>query len=399
MARPWMGAVVWAGLALGACGGTLGCKLFEKKAPPPPPPPEVKVAAVLQRDLPVYVEAIGQTRGSTEVEVRSRVEGIVESVDFREGNPVKKGDLLYTIDPRPYEAALAQSKGKLAEAQAQQARARQDVVRYEPLVAKNAISRMEYETAVAVERAAVAATAAAAAAVESAQIDLGYTRVTAPEDGLAGRTEVYRGSLVGKGGSTLLTHLSQVDPIHVRFTIPEKDYLFYARRREARGATAETPSVPFELVLADGSVHPAKGTMVFTDRNVDPTTGTILMEAAFPNPARIVRPGQYARVRAAVDFKNGAILVPQRAVLETQGTYSVAVVKADSTIDLRMVTPSTRLGSLWVIDSGLTAGDKIVVEGLQKVRPGIKVNPQAVTIDEGNSSGASPAAAPAVAGK
>jgi membrane fusion protein (multidrug efflux system) len=359
-----------------------GCK----KEAPPPPVPEVKAATVLQKDVPIYVEAIGQTRGSTEIEVRARVEGFLQTVDFKEGNPVRKGDLLYTIDPRPFEAALAQAKGNLAEAEAQLARATQDVVRYEPLVAKNAISRQEYETAVVVQRAAEAAVAAAKASAERAEIDLGYTRVVAPEDGLVGKTEVYPGTLVGRGQSTLLTHISQIGTIHVRFTIPERDYLYFARRRqEAGAASAGPPRLPFELVLADGSVHAEKGRLVFVDRNVDPATGTILMEAAFPNPGAIVRPGQYARVRAAVDMKAGAILVPQRAVSELQGIYNVAVVGADDTIEIRMVTPAQRIASLWVIDAGLKAGDRIVVEGLQKVRPGMKVKTEMVKIEEGTA--------------
>jgi len=361
-----------------------------KKQAPPPPPPDVKVATVLQRDVPIYLEAIGQTRGSTEIEVRARVEGFLQTVNFKEGNPVRKGQLLYTIDPQPFEAALAQAKGNLAQAEADLARARQDVVRYEPLVAKSAISRQEYETAVAVQRAAEAAVDASRASARQAEINLGYTRVVAPEDGLAGRTEVYPGTLVGRGQSTLLTQISQIGTIHVRFTIPEKDYLFFARRREERGITGQPVDLPFELVLADGSVHPEKGHLVFVDRNVDPQTGTILMEAAFPNPAGIVRPGQYARVRAAVDLKKGAILVPQRAVSELQGIYNVAVVGGDDTIEIRMVTPAQRIGTLRVIDAGLQPGDRIVVEGLQKVRPGVKVNPEMVTIEEG--SGAAPPA-------
>lgn len=366
--------------ATGGCG---------KKEAPPPPPPDVKVATVLQKDVPIYVEAIGQTRGSTEIEVRARVEGFLQTVDFKEGFPVRKGQLLYTIDPRPFEAALAQAKGALAEAQAQLARATQDVVRYEPLVAKNAISRQEYETAVVVQRAAEASVEAAKAAAERAEIDLGYTRVTAPESGLVGKTEVYPGTLVGRGQSTLLTHISQIGTIHVRFTISEKDYLFYARRRQERlGDHALGESLPFELVLADGSLHPEKGRLVFADRNVDPTTGTIMMEAAFPNPGGIVRPGQYARVRAAADLKKGAILVPQRAVAELQGIYNVAVVGADDTVETRMVQTGQRIGNLWLIDSGLKAGEKIVVEGLQKVRPGVKVKPEVVQIEE--TGGAAP---------
>jgi membrane fusion protein (multidrug efflux system) len=186
---------------------------------------------------------------------------------------------------------------------------------------------------------------------------------------------------VGRGQSTLLTHISQIATIHVRFTIPERDYLYYARRTQERG-TRQVQQLPFELVLADGSVHPEQGQLVFVDRNVDPTTGTILMEAAFRNPGGIVRPGQYARVRAAVDLKAGAILVPQRAVSEMQGIYNVAVVGGDDTVEIRMVTPAQRIGSLWVIDAGLKAGDRVVVEGVQKVRPGLKVKPETVKIEE-----------------
>jgi membrane fusion protein (multidrug efflux system) len=387
MKRTVIRTLVLASLGAAACG---------KEEAPPPPPPDVKVATVLQKDVPIYVEAIGQTRGSTEIEVRARVEGFLQSVDFKEGTLVQKGQLLYRIDPRPFEAGLAQAKGALAEAQAQLARAHQDVVRYEPLVAKNAISRQEYETAVAVERAAEAAVDAAKAVAERAQIDLGYTRVVAPEPGMVGKTEVYPGTLVGRGQSTLLTHISQIDTIHVRFTIPERDYLYYARRRELRGARendAPGAKLPFELVLADGSVHPATGSLVFIDRNVDPLTGTILLEAAFPNPGGVVRPGQYARVRAAADLKQGAILVPQRAVQELQGIYNVAVVGGDDTVELRLVKPAERIGRLWVIDSGLKAGERIVVEGLQKVRAGTKVKAEPVTIEQEEQAPAGAAAA------
>jgi membrane fusion protein (multidrug efflux system) len=205
-----------------------------------------------------------------------------------------------------------------------------------------------------------------------------------------GKTEVFPGTLVGRGQNTLLTRISQVNTIHVRFTIPEKDYLYYARRRAPQADPGSTPQLPFELVLADGSVHPEQGKLVFVDRNVDPTTGTILLEAAFPNPGSILRPGQYGRVRAAVELKKGAILVPQRSVQELQGIYNVAVVGADSAIEIRMVKPTERIGTLWVIDSGLKAGENIVVEGLQKVRPGVKVKAEMVKIEEA----APPAPAP-----
>ncbi len=348
----------------------------KKEVAPPPPPPEVKVAPVVQRDVPIYVEAIGQTQGSTEIEVRARVEGYLDSVDYKEGSFVRKGQLLYTIDRRPFEANVAQARGLEAEAEAQLARAHQDVVRYEPLVAKNAISRQDYETSVQVERAAQASVEAAKAGVKRSQIDLSFTRVEAPASGIAGKTEVYPGTLVGRGQSTLLTRISQVETIHVRVSIPEKDYIEYNRRAQERRRAGDTIPLRFELLLADGSVHPEKGDLVFVDRAVDPQTGTILIEVAFPNPGSVIRPGQYARVRVAIDEKKGAILVPQRAVTELQGIYNVAVVKPDDTVELRMVKAAERVGTLWVIDQGLKPGDRIVVEGVQKVRPGIKVTPR-----------------------
>lgn len=349
----------------------------------PPPPPDVKVAEVLQRDVPTYVEVIGETRGNTEIEIRARVEGFIETVDYKEGTPVKKGQLLYTIDARPFESRLATAKASQAEAEAQLARARQDVVRYEPLVAKNAISRQEYETAVSLEKAAAAVVEAAKSMVVQAEIDLSYTRVVAPDDGLAGRTEVYAGTLVGRGQSTLLTRISRTDPIHVRFSFPEKDYLAMARKR-GTGLTPEEASrtTTFELITADGKLHPAPGTLVFVDRNVDPKTGTIMVEASFPNPDQIVRPGQYGRIRATVEQKKGAILVPQRSVIEQQGVFSVMVVAEGDKVEQRLVTPAERKESLWVIASGLKAGDRVIVEGLQKVRPGMQVAPQTVLIEE-----------------
>ena len=365
---------------LGACS--------EKEPAPPPPPPEVKVAVVLQRDVPVRVEAIGETRGNTEIEIRARVEGFIESVDYKEGSLVKKGQLLYTIDPRPFEARLTESKGGLAEAEAQLVRAHQDVVRYEPLVAKNAISREQYDTAVALEKAAAAVVESSKAVVEQAELDLSYTKVVAPEAGLAGRTEVYAGTLVGRGQSTLLTRISRMDPIHVRFSFPERDYLALARKRGSGVGGPEAGSnLPFELVMADGHVHPAPGKLVFVDRNVDALTGTIMAEAAFANPGEIVRSGQYARVRVTIEQRPGAILVPQRAVQEMQGVFSVMALAEGDVVEQRLVTPAERVGSLWVMASGLEAGERIIVEGLQKVRPGVKVSPKTVLIEEAEESG------------
>jgi membrane fusion protein (multidrug efflux system) len=389
MQRPFALGAILTGLALVA-----GCDKQSKEAPPPPPP-EVKVVEVVQRDVPIYVEAIGETRGNTEIEIRARVEGFIQSVDFKEGSLVEKGAPLYTIDPQPLQAKLAQAKGSLAERQADLARAHQDVARYEPLVAKNAISRQEYETSVSVEKAAQAAVEAAQAVVDQAQIDLSYTKVTAPDAGLVGKTEVYAGTLVGRGQSTLLTRISRTDPIHVRFSFPERDYLRYAQKRGAGvRSEQENKDLPFDMVLPDGNVFPSPGTLVFVDRNVDATTGTIMAEAAFANPGEILRPGQYVRVRATVEKLPGAILVPQRAVREQQGVSSVMVLGAGDVVEQRIVTAAERMGSMWVIRSGLKAGDKVVVDGLQKIRPKDTVKAELVPAEEADKPAAEPPAVP-----
>jgi membrane fusion protein, multidrug efflux system len=351
-----------------------------------PPPPDVKIAEVLKKDVPIYVENVGETVGAADIEIRARVEGFLQTVNFQEGSFVKKGDLLYTIDPQPLRAALAQAQGRVAEAQAQLSKAQQDVARYKPLVEKNAISREEYETSVSAEQAASASVDAAKASAKDAELNLGYTNVYSPIDGLVGKTQVKPGNLVGRGENTLLTVISNVDSVHVRSNVSERDYLRLARAKGSVPKAANKNADAFELVLADGSVYNYKGRLVFADRAVDPTTGTLGIEAEFPNPEHLLRPGQYTRMRAEIDQKKDAILVPQTAVQELQGTYSVAVVGPDNKVTLRPVQASDRIGSLWVIDSGLKPGEKIVVEGLQKVRDGVIVNPTVVQIQETPSS-------------
>ncbi len=372
------------GLIIVGLLGTAGCA--EPPPPAPPPPPDVEIAEVLQRDVPVYSEAIGESRGSLEIDVRARVAGVLQTVDFQEGSFVRSGQLLYTIDPREFQAVVEQAKGDLARAIAEQARFDQDVARYKPLVDQNAIPRQTYDTAVAQAEAAKAAVEAARATVARAELDVEYTKVYATTDGIIGKTEVNPGNLVGRGESTLLTRISKVDPIHVRFSIAEREYLALMRRFGPPDGRRREEAV-FDLILADGSVHPHKGRMAFADRLVDPSTGTLLVEVAFPNPERIIRPGQYGRVRIAIETKMGAILIPQKAVQELQATYSVAVVRSDNTVEMRQVVPGPRVGNLWVIDSGLTPGDRVVVEGLQKVRPGVTVNPTVVTIEDAPATG------------
>jgi membrane fusion protein, multidrug efflux system len=366
-----------------------GCE--KKEVTVAPPPPDVKIAEVLQKTVPIYVENVGETVGAADIEIRARVEGFLQTVNFQEGSFVKKGDLLYTIDPQPLRAALAQAQGRVAEAQAQLSKAKQDVARYKPLVEKNAISKEEYETSVSAEEAATASVDAAKASAKDAELNLGYTNVYSPIDGLVGKTQVKPGNLVGRGENTLLTVVSNVDSVHVRSNISERDYLRLARAKGAVPKPADKAGYAFELVLADGSVYNHKGKLVFADRAVDPTTGTLGVEAEFPNPDHLLRPGQYTRMRATIDEKKDAILVPQTAVQELQGTYSVAVVGSDNKVSLRPVQASDRIGALWVIDSGLKAGERIVIEGLQKVRDGVTVNPTVVQIPENAPSSTTPA--------
>ncbi len=340
----------------------------------PPPEPEavpVRIAFAVARDVPLIEESVGQTRGSIEVEIRARVEGFIDAVRYAEGRPVKKGDLLYEIDPKPYAAALNRAKGMLATSEADHARAAQDVARYKPLVESNSISREEYETSVALERAARAKVDSARAEVDSAQLELGYTKVTSPIDGWAARSEVKAGALVGRGQSTLLTTLSSNDPMHCRFALSEREYLELARRVLREGKVRPD----FELVLGDGSPHPHKGSFVFIERQVDPSTGTILVEASFPNPEGILRPGLFARVRYPIATLRDAVLVPARAVSELQATYSVAVVLPDQRVEIRPVRVGRRVDDLWIVQSGLTSGERVVVDGLLKVRNGTRVAP------------------------
>jgi membrane fusion protein, multidrug efflux system len=355
-----------------ACGPT---------APPPAAaPPEVLVAPVVQRDVPVMMELVGQAAGSQDVEVRARVEGFLETVAFTEGTLVKQGQLLYKIDPKPFEAAVANARGNLATWQARFEKASNDVKRYTPLVAQQAVSQMELDNAISAKDATAAQVDAAKAALENAQIDLGYTTINAPIAGLVGTTKVKAGNLVGRGENTLLVTLSVIDPIFFRAGLAEAEYLRIMRRRQERQAAGETrEKTPIELILADGTTLPQKGYLDVVERNIDPTTGTLALQVTFPNPDMLVRPGQYGRARFESDVKKGALLVPQRAVQELQSIYSVALVGADNKVSFRNVKVGPRDGSLWVITEGLNAGDRVVVEGLQKVREGAVVSPKPMT--------------------
>ena len=347
----------------------------EKPAAVAAPPPEVYVTDVIQRDVPVYLELVGQAKGFQDVDIRARVEGYLEKVSFTEGTFVRRGDSLYEIDRKPLEAILAQAKADLATAEARLSKANNDVARYTPLVAKQAVSKQELDNAQSEQDAARSQVEAGKAAVEKATLDLSYTRITSPINGLIGTTQVKSGNLVGRGESTLLTTVSQIDPMLFLVGVTEADYLRIARRASG-AATSQAPRTRegIELTLSDGTKYPQTGRVNTVERAVDPTTGTLGVELLFPNPDQILRPGQYGRVRILLETKPGALLIPQRAVQELQNLYSVALVDDSGKVAFRNVKVGQRVDSLWVIEEGLKPNEKVVVEGLQRIQDGMTVS-------------------------
>lgn len=412
-----------------------------------PPPSAVEVAQVEQKDVPIYSEWIGTTDGMVNAEIRAQVSGYLLKKNYTEGTFVRKGQLLFEIDPRPLQAALDQSIGKLAQAQgelgqansqltqyeaqvgqaqavvsqsraqlaqaqANQVKSQLDVNKYKPLAEQKAVTQQELDNAVQANGASLAQVEAAKAGVETAQaqvraaqaqvgtakatiasakaaiksaqadvetarLNLGFTRILSPIDGIAGIAQAQVGDLVGPSGTDALTTVSTVNPIKVYFTVNEQEYLDYTRRnpnQTARNATAK--QIELELILADGTTYPQTGRFFITDRQVDEKTGAIRVAGIFPNPDNMLRPGQFGRVRAETSLKENALLVPQRAVTERQGTYQVAVVGDDNKVNVRTVKVGDRVGSMWLITDGLKAGEKVVAEGTQKVGPGATVNPQ-----------------------
>jgi membrane fusion protein (multidrug efflux system) len=388
-------ALAAAGLAA-ACGGKQ-----EAKAPPPP---EVSVTEVIARDVPVGAELTGTLKGNVDIEIRARVEGFLKSIDYEEGAMVKKGQLLFTIDDQPYRAKLAEAKGDLARAESTLSKATLDVRRYTPLAAQRAVPQAELDNAIALQRSAKAQVDAARANVRNAEINLGYTRLSSPIDGLAGQAQRKVGDLVGKPDPTLLTVVSTIDPVRVSVNLPEALYLKAASELQLSGKAPAGPSDDrpgAQLVLGDGTVYPERGYLVLVDRAVDPTTGTLHAELAFRNPKRLLRPGLYAKVQYREELRRGALLVPQVAVQELQGQYSVVVVNAEGKAETRKVKVGPRYGNQWVIDDGVKAGERVVVEGLQKTRDGMLVKATAAPPGDreaaagGTASSAPPSPAPA----
>jgi len=400
------GLLAPAALILSSCSGTTSAA-----GAPPPAPPEVEVAQVEQRNVPIYREWIGTLAGRVNAAIKAQITGYLLAQGYAEGAFVKKGELLFEIDPRPFQAALDQAEGQLsqaygqlaqakaqlvqsqaqlAQAEANQRRTQLDFDRYVPLAKQQAITQQDLdnatqnnlsaqaqveaakaqvETAKAQIQAAGAAVEAAKAAVEAARVNFGFTRLLSPIDGIAGRAQVQIGNLVRPEDGPITT-VSTLDPIKAEFTVSEQEYLKFTRNRSGLGR------LQLELLLADGSTYAHKGRFLFADRQVDQSTGAILLTGEFPNPGSVLRPGQYAKVRTVVGMRESALLVPQRAVTELQGNYQVATVGADNKVAIQNVKAGDRVDQMWIIDDGLRPGQLVIAEGGMKVGPGLQVTPK-----------------------
>jgi membrane fusion protein, multidrug efflux system len=380
--------------------GMLGCG---EKKPPPLPPPTVLVAPVVKEDVSVYTEFVGTVNGYVNVEIRARVPGFLATQNYKDGSYVKAGTLLFTIDPRQYQAQLAQSQGDLAVAQALLTRANITVQRYRPLAEKQAISQQELDNAIAAQESAAGQVQAGKGAVEQAKLNLSYTSIYSPVDGIVGTAQVNIGNLVGQGTPTLLTTVSQVEPTKVIFNISEGEYLRYASRirqlelqdtaqMNARLADMRDGGTDgLQLLLADDKVYPYRGFIISVQRQVQTTTGTIQVEAVFPNPNALLRPGQYARVRGALPGEGqNTLLIPQAAVSQLQGNFTVGVVTPENKVQIRKIDVGPLHGTQWVVTNGLSQGERVIVEGLQKVTDGSEVKPEPAPAPPTKPTGSAP---------
>ncbi|MFO7669900.1 MAG: efflux RND transporter periplasmic adaptor subunit [Bacteroidales bacterium] len=350
------------------------------------PPQNVQVVEVIQQDIPVIEEFVGQTYGLFDISIQARVDGFIEGMHFEEGSRVIKGQLLYTIDPQPFEAKLAGTMGQLAEANTMLVKAESDLARIEPLAKINAVSQSDLDAALAHRDAATASVSAAEAAVTSARIELGYTRIYSPIKGIIGKTEAYPGDYVGRGiANVILNEVSRVDTILVNFHISEEKYMEIARPYLEGNKTIKVQhredQSELTMKLSDGTMFPEKGQFKFINRQVNATTGTLMLQASFPNPSGILRPGQFAKVLVVIDIIKGGLLIPQRCVQELQGNYNVFVVNDQNELEFRKIEVgfAYQAGFL-TVTSGLSPGEKVVYEGLQKVKSGAKVNPELMDI-------------------
>jgi len=349
------------------------------------PAPEVEVATVEQHDVPVYSEWVATLDGYVNAQIRPQVSGYIIKQNYAEGSLVRKGQVLFEIDPRPFQASLDRARGDLAQAQAQLGKSTLDVKRDTPLAEATAIAQSQLDNEVQAKLGAEAAVESGKAAVEQAELNLEWTKVTSLVDGIAGIAQVQIGNLVGS--NSVLTSVSQVEPIKAFFPISEREYVLVQKESNAISSehTIRFFGNPAELILTDGSLYPQRGKILLADRQVDSRTGTIRIVAAFPNPGNTLRPGQYGRVRVETKMNKGALLLPQSAVAESQGSYQVAVIGSDHKVSMRTVKPAETVGTMWVIEEGLKPGEQVVVQGPQKLRGGTLVTPKPVHLSgEGN---------------
>ena len=345
---------------------TNGCSSSAEK--PAPPPPGVTVTPAIQRDVPIHQEWVGTMAGNVDADIRPKVEGFLLARLYTEGSYVAKGTPIFRLDGRQARAAVEQAEGNLALAHAALGQAEIDVRRYTPLVAKKAVSQAELDKALSSESAAKAGVDAHQAAVDNAKLNLGWTTVTSPISGIAGISKVQVGDLMTP--TTTMTTISSVNPIYVDVNIAEQDYLRFVREKTGRSAGQN-----LQLILGDGTVYAHRGRALFVNREVDSRTGTIQVRGEFPNPGNVLRPGQYARIRAVTELRKSAILIPQQAVSELQGVYQIGVVASDNKVTIKTVKLGPQFGDMWVVESGLEAGENVVVDGLQRIKTGMTVAP------------------------
>jgi membrane fusion protein (multidrug efflux system) len=361
------------------------CSEKQATQAPAPPPPDVSVVETQAQDVPLFLEFVGQTGGLKDIAIRARVEGFLEGLHFQEGGEVKKGDLLYTLESQPFEEKVAARMSAVAEVKTMLAKTKGDLDRIKPLAEINAVSQSDLDEAVAAYEATQSSLEAAKATLRAVKIELSYTKIHSPIDGIIGRSQAKVGDFVGRDPNpVILNTVSQVDTILVTFFITETQYLEIARYLAGDGQErTDMDEASLELTLIDGTVYAHKGKPDFVDREVDTTTGAMLVQASFDNPEKLLRPGQFVRVRVNARTVKDGILIPQRCVMELQGLYNVYVVNADNTAEIREITVGPKVGADWLITEGLKPGEKVVYEGLQKVRDGAAVNP---TVADPNST-------------
>ena len=394
--RPSTSALV-AGLALAALAG---CGREQAAAPTgPAPKPAVTVVAASERVLSDTEEFVGEIRGLQDVEIRARVQGYLEGIHFEPGTPVKKGQLLFTIDPKPFQAALAQARAAQTQAQVEATRSKADAERFTDLAAKGIVARKQGDDARAQAAAAEANLQAARAVVRAKEVDLGYTKIASPIAGRAGLVNPAVGNLVGTPSEPPLTVVSDLTSVRVRFSVGETTYLRVFREREEAAAAGKPQNTTApRLLLADGSLYPLPGKVVSIDRNIDAKTGSLVVEAEFANPDGLLRPGQFARIKGEVGSSGNALVIPQRAVTLVQGVPTVYAIGANDVAEQRRLEGAPAPGGLFKVSSGLAAGERVVVDGQLKVKPGVAVTANEVALDRAIGAAGVPDAAPAGGG-